>query len=312
MNLKIFLILIFFFIIKNNQLLAIEEIKIILKVENEIITNVDLINENNYLIALNNEMLNLPKKKSLLLAKNSIVKEKIKKNEINKYFKKEYKYEISEKRLKDLSNKIGLNSTEELKEYFLKFNLNLSFVEEKIKNEDMWNRIIYNKYKNQINIDVNELKNRLKIEIKNNNNIVTKYNISEIQFNLNVGESLEQKYNQIINSINSDGFKIASNLYSVSETSKFGGKIGWINKTSMSRSILDELEKLNIGEITKPIKIRNFFLILKIEDKKESKIKIDFEKELEKLINFEANKQFNQFSLIYLNKIKQNTFISEQ
>ena len=312
MNLKIFLILIFFFIIKNNQLLAIEEIKIILKVENEIITNVDLINENNYLIALNNEMLNLPKKKSLLLAKNSIVKEKIKKNEINKYFKKEYKYEISEKRLKDLSNKIGLNSTEELKEYFLKFNLNLSFVEEKIKTDDMWNRIIYNKYKNQINIDVNELKNRLKVEIKNNNNIVTKYNISEIQFNLNVGESLEQKYNQIINSINSDGFKIASNLYSVSETSNFGGKIGWVNTTSMSRSILDELEKLNIGEITKPIKIRNFFLILKIEDKKESKIKIDFEKELEKLINFEANKQFNQFSLIYLNKIKQNTLISEQ
>ena len=312
MNLKVFLILIFFFIIKNNQLLAIEEIKIILKVENEIITNVDLLNEKNYLIALNNEMLNLPKKKSLLLAKNSIVKEKIKKNEINKYFNKEYKYEISETRLKDLSNKIGLNSTEELKEYFLKFNLNLSFVEEKIKIDTMWNRLIYNKYKNQIDIDVNELKNRLKIEITNNNNLVTEYNISEIQFNLNVGESLEQKYNQIINSINDDGFKVASNLYSVSETSKFGGKIGWINKTSMSRSILDELEKLNIGEITKPIKIRNLFLILKVEDKKESKIKIDFDKELKKLINFETNKQFNQFSLIYLNKIKQNIFISEQ
>ena len=312
MNLKIFLILIFFFIIKNNQLLAIEEFKIILKVENEIITNVDLLNEKNYLIALNNEILNLPEKKFLLLAKNSIVKEKIKKNEINKYFDKEYKYEISEKRLKNLSNKIGLNSTEELKEYFLKFNLNLTFVEEKIKTEDMWNRLIYNKYKNQVDIDVNELKNRLKIEITNNNNIVTKYNISEIQFNLNVEESLEQKYNQIINSINNDGFKVASNLYSVSETSKFGGKIGWINKTSMSRSILDELEKLNIGEITKPIKIRNLFLILKIEDKKESKIKIDFDKELKKLINIERNKQFNQFSLIYLNKINQNIFISDQ
>ena len=175
----------------------------------------------------------------------------------------------------------------------------------------MWSRLIYNKYKNQIDIDVNELKNRLKIEIKNNNNIVTKYNISEIQFNLNVEESLEQKYDQIINSINNDGFKVASNLYSISETSKFGGKIGWINKTSMSKYIVDELEKLNIGEITKPIKIRSLFLILKIEDKKESKIKIDFEKELKKLINIETNKQFNQFALIYLNKIKQSTFISD-
>ena len=312
MNLKIFLIFIFFFIIKNNQLLAIEEIKIILKVENEIITNVDLLNEMNYLIALNNEMLNLPEKQSLSLAKNSIIKEKIKKIEINKYFNKEYKHEISETGLKNLSNKIGLNSTEELKEYFSKFNLNISFIEEKIKIEDMWSRLIYNKYKKQIDIDVNELKNRLKIEIANNNNIVTKYNISEIQFNLNIEENLEQKYNQIINSINNDGFKIASNLYSISETSKFGGKIGWINKTSMSRSILDELEKLNIGEITKPIKIRNLFLILKIEDKKESEIKIDFDKELEKLINLEKDKQFHQYSLIYLNKIKQNTFISDQ
>ncbi len=312
MNLKIFLIFIFFIITKNNQLLAIEDIKIILKVENEIITNIDLLNEKNYLIALNNEILNLPEEKSLLLAKNSIVKEKIKKNEINNYFNEEYKYEISEIMLKNLTNRIGLNSIEELKEYLQKFNLNLSFIEEKIKNEDMWNRLIYNKYKNQINIDVKELKNRLKIEIKNNNNMLTEYNISEIQFNLNIGESLEQKYNQIINSINSNGFKIASNLYSVSETSKFGGKIGWINKTSISGPVLDELEKLNIGEITKPINIRNFFLILKIEDKKESKIKINFEKELKKLINFETNKQFKQFSLIYLNKIKQNIFISEQ
>ncbi len=312
MNLKIFLILTFIFIIKNNQLLSLEEYKIILKVENDIITNVDLINEKKYLIALNNEILNLPEEKFLQIAKNSIVKEKIKKNEVKKHFEENYKYEFSEAVLKNYSNRLGLNNIDELKEYFAKFNLNLDFVKAKIKNDDMWNRIIFNKYKNQINVNINELKNRLKKEIKNNQNIVTEYNISEIQFNLNVGENLEQKYNQIINSINNNGFKVASNLHSISETSKFGGKIGWVNKTSMSRSILDEIEKLNIGEITKPIKIRNLFLILKIEDRKESKIKIDFDKELIKLINLEKNKQFNQFSFIYLNKIKQNIFISAQ
>ncbi len=311
MNLKIFLIFIFFIITKNNQLLAIEDIKIILKVENEIITNIDLLNEKNYLIALNNEILNLPEEKSLLLAKNSIVKEKIKKNEINNYFNEEYKYEISEIMLKNFTNRIGLNSTEELKEYLQKFNLNLSFIEEKIKNEDMWNRLIYNKYKNQLNIDVKELKNRLKIEIKNNSNILTEYNISEIQFNLNIGESLEQKYNQIINSINSNGFKIASNLYSISETSKFGGKIGWINKTSISGPVLDELEKLNIGEITKPIKIPNGYLILKLNNKKEIKGKLDIKKELNKLINLEKTKQLNNFSIIFYKRLKQNIIINE-
>ncbi len=312
MNLKIFIIIIFFFIIKNNQLLALEEYKIILKVENDIITNVDLINEKKYLIALNNEILNLPEEKFLQIAKNSIVKEKIKKNEIKKYFEGNYKYEFSEAVLKNYSNRLGLDSIDELKKYFSKFNLNLNFVKAKIKNDEMWNRIIFDKYKNQVNVDVNELKNRLKKEIRNNQNIVTEYNISEIQFNLNVGENLEQKYNQIINSINNNGFRVASNLHSISETSKFGGKIGWVNKTSMPSSISDELEKLNIGEITKPINIRNLFLILKIEDKKESKIKIDFDKELKKLINLETNKQFNQFSLIYLNKIRQNIFISDQ
>ena len=123
---------------------------------------------------------------------------------------------------------------------------------------------------------------------------------------------LKKKYEIIKNSINEIGFKKTATIYSESASSKRNGKIGWVNKTSMSRSISDELAKLNIGEITKPIKIRNLFLILKIEDKKESKIKIDFDKELKKLINFERNKQFNQFSLISLNKITQNIFISDQ
>ncbi len=311
MNLKVLLILIFFIVIKSGQLQANEEFKIIIKVENEIITNIDLINEKNYLSALNNEILNLPEDKSLLLARNSIIKEKIKLNEINKHYKEGYKYKISQSMLKGLANKIGLNTVEELENYFLKFNLDLNFVKNKMKNADMWNRIIYKKYNNQINIDNEELKNRLRIESGNNNTVI-EYNLSEIQFTLNINETLEQKYSKIIQTINKDGFKVASNLHSVSETSDFGGKIGWINKTSMPRTILNELEKLKIGELTKPIKIRNLFLIIKIEDKKESKIEIDFDKELEKLINFEKNKQFNQFSLIYLNKIKQNIFISDQ
>ena len=311
MNLKVLLILIFFIVIKSGQLQANEEFKIIIKVENEIITNIDLINEKNYLSALNNEILNLPKEKSLLLAKNSIIKEKIKLNEINKHFGEEYKkYEVTQTMLKSLAKKIGLNSVEELKKYFLKFNLDINFVKNKMKNGDMWNRIIFKKYKNQISIDTEELKNRLKIESGKNNTVI-EYNLSEIQFSLNIDETLKQKYNDITKSINNDGFKIASNLYSVSETSDFGGKIGWINKTSMPRTIINELEKLKIGEITKPIKIGNLYLILKVEDKKESKVKVNLEKELEKLINYEKNKQFNQFSLIYLNKIKQNTFVSD-
>ena len=189
MNLKVLLILIFFIVIKSGQLQANEEFKIIIKVENEIITNIDLINEKNYLSALNNEILNLPEDKSLLLARNSIIKEKIKLNEINKHYKEGYKYKISQSMLKGLANKIGLNTVEELENYFLKFNLDLNFVKNKMKNSEMWNRIIYKKYNNQINIDNEELKNRLRIESGNNNTVI-EYNLSEIQFTLNINETL--------------------------------------------------------------------------------------------------------------------------
>ena len=118
-------------------------------------------------------------------------------------------------------------------------------------------------------------------------------------------------YKIIVESIDRTGFENTSNLYSISNNAKFGGKIGWINKTQLSKKIINEIKKIKVGNITRPIQANNGFLILKLANKRKIETKINFEKELKKVIIYEKNKQLNQLSLIYFNKIKQNILISE-
>ena len=108
------------------------------------------------------------------------------------------------------------------------------------------------------------------------------------------------------------GFKNTASLYSLSQTASVGGNIGWIKEENLSPKILDELYKIKSGEITNVIKIGNNFLILKIEEIKKSKIEINKEIKLKEMIDFERNKQLNQFSSIYFNKIKINYSIDEK
>ena len=117
--------------------------------------------------------------------------------------------------------------------------------------------------------------------------------------------------NKIKNSISEIGFNNTANIYSISDSSKFGGKIGWIEETSLSKKITDELNNIKIGEYTNIIQIGNNFLILMIDDIKIKKININKEDELKKLINFETTKQLTQFSKIFFNKSKINYKINE-
>ena len=125
-------------------------------------------------------------------------------------------------------------------------------------------------------------------------------------------EKLEDQFEQIKLSIKDIGFKNTANIYSISQSSKFGGDLGWVSENSLSKKISKKLSKLKKGEITDPINIGNTFLIVKIDEIKINKIKIDKEKELEKLIQAETNKQLNIFSRIYFDKSKINYSISEK
>jgi len=300
-----FLLFIFSTLIKADNKITIE-----VQIGNEIITNIDVENEKRYLIALNNNLKNIPKKQLHILSKNSIIREKIKKIELLKFydFNKADKY--TDDLLKDFFTRIGFNSLEEFNAYLITFNLDIKDIAEKLKIETLWNELIFNKFKDQVYINKEELKK--KVNNQKNKNTFVEYNLSEILFLLNSSEKLEDKYNLILKNIEESGFKNSANIFSISESSKFGGEIGWINESQLNELFLKEISSIDINGLTKPIQTSGGYLILKLNEKRKKEEKIDLEKALNYMIIKEKNRQLSQFSLIYFNKIKQNLFVSEK
>jgi peptidyl-prolyl cis-trans isomerase SurA len=278
--------------------------KIVYRIQNEIITNVDIKNEFKYLVALNNTLKELDKKKILTISSESIIKEKIKKIEISKNFKKiKVEKEYLNALLKNTYSRLGLKSLNDFELYLKDYDLILKNIEKKITIDALWNELIYDKYASQITINKEQIKKKI---LKNEKVQSKEYHLSEIIFNVVSKGEIEKKYKEISKSINQIGFENSASLYSISETSKIGGVIGWINENSLNNEIKMNIKNLKIGEISKPMILSNGVLILKVVNTKHTKINIDVESELKKAINYERNRQLNQFSQIYYNKIKKN------
>ena len=84
-----------------------------------------------------------------------------------------------------------------------------------------------------------------------------------------------------------------------------------MDSQNLSNKILKEIEKISTNDNTVPIIITNGFLILKLENIKKEKIKINLEEQLNKAIKYETDKQLNTFSKIYFDTIKINTNLDE-
>ena len=310
-NIKLLCIIILI-LFKNNLVFSNNEIEILFKVDNEIITNIDVEKEKRYLIALNNKLSEIPASQLNIIAKESLIKEIIKKKELNKFFDLNKTNEYSEKVAKNFYKRLNFKNEKEFESYLKNFNIKKNFILEKIKQESLWNQMIYDRFRYQINIDKKKLRKILQKKISNNEYKNEDFNISEILFQLNSNEDLDTKLNVIKKSISELGFENTANIYSVSPSSKFGGKIGWIQKNQLSEVLLKEIMQVKKNELTQPIQANNGYLIIKLNDKRIVNKEVNFEDELSKLVNFEKEKQYNQISNIFYNKIKQNTYISEQ
>mgnify|MGYP001339898377 FL=1 len=303
------IILVIFFLFINKNAFSENKFYIVAKVNNEIITNYDVEIESNYLKLLNPNLNQLDKNRVIGIAKNSLINEIIKKKQLEKIFDFDQSQKIIDQIFKDFYTNLGFSKEKEFDQVLKnKKTYSILEVKEKIKIDFLWNKLIYNLHNKQIKIDKNKLLNK----IKNSDQYKNQYLLSEIFFNKEKNESLENKVNKIKKSIDDVGFNNTASLYSISDTSSVGGKIGWINEENLSPKILEELYKIKSGEITEMIKIGNNFLILKIEEIKKNKIKIDNEMKLKEMIDFERNRQLNQFSNIYFNKIKINYSIDEK
>ena len=301
----IFLVFIFFIFNTNSNSL---ENKILIKIENQIITSLDVNNEYKYLVALNPSLKNSSKEDIIKLSKRSILQEKIKKIEIDKNFNNpKINQEFLEQILQNIYSKIGLDSLNDFKEYLIKNNIDFENVKNKLEVETLWNELIFIKFSSKVKINENNLREK----INNNSKYLKSYLLSEISFEVSNLKNLEDKFIEISNVIKNKGFDFAALKYSVSPTSSLGGKLDWINENSLNKNIKLAISNLEINDFTKPITVPGGFLILQVNNIKNTKIEIDVEKELNKLKNYEKNNQLNQYSNIYFNKVKKDLEISE-
>jgi peptidyl-prolyl cis-trans isomerase SurA len=295
------------FLIFNTSANTLEN-KILLKIENQIITSLDVNNEYKYLVALNPTFKDSKKDDVIELSKRSVLQEKIKKIEIDKNFNNpKIPQKFLEQILQNIYSKIGFANLDEFEKYLLSKNIDLEIVKKKLEIEALWNELILMKFSSKIKINEKELRNR----IKNNNKFIKSYLLSEITFEVSNLKELDNKFQEISKVINDKGFDFAALKYSVSPTSNLGGKLDWINENSLNKNIRLAIDNLKINDFTKPINLASGFIILQINDIKNNEIKIDIDKEFNKLKNYEKNNQLNQYSIIYFNKVKKDLEISE-
>ena len=280
------------------------ETKIIHRIQNEIITNIDIKDEFKYLLALNNSLKELDNEKILGISNDSIIKEKIKKIEISKHFETmEIQEDYMNFLLKNIFLKLNLKSLNEFEIYLKDYDLTLDEIKRKLTIEALWNELIIKKYTSQININEDQIRKK---NLENNYVQTKEYKLSEIIFEIENKEEIKKKNSEIINSIAEIGFENSALIYSISQSTKTGGNIGWINENSLGNKIRESISYLKIGQISEPIILSTGILLLKIVDIKNSKIDVDLEAEFKKAINYERNRQLNQYSKIYYNKIKKN------
>ena len=286
---------------------------IIYKIDNEIITSYDIKKEVKYLISMNTNLSSLEENEILKLATQSIIKEKIKIIELKKYYSlgENTNNKIVTQVTSEIYRGLGIKNEEEFMVYLSTFNIQIDWVKEKFEIESLWNDLIYRKYENQILIDRDKIKEQVSKEFKTKKRNKRLF-LSEILIKLTKEGDQLTLITEVKKKIEEIGFGNTANTYSISKTANKGGRIGWVNESSLSSMIVKEIKNLKKGEITMPIKLTSGFLILKVNDIEIIEIKVDLEKITDSRINNELNKQLDQFSTLYFNKTKTNTKIDAQ
>ena len=295
----------------SSTLIAEDRYEIVVSIDNKIITNFDIQKEINYLLALNPSLNNLPKKQIYEIAKESLVREEIKEKEILKYYNINYKDPELSLLIENIYNRLNIANENEFNKYLSNFDLSIEMISAKLAIEKAWNRLIFEKFNQFINLDELRLKKELEKNLSQPQT-QNRYLISEILFQSKDDKEYQEILRNIKKTIKENSFETAASIYSISDSSKNGGEIGWVNKNEISDTIYNVLNKLSIGQFTQPIKIASGFLIIYLNDIKKEEQEFNVDEELKKMIISEKNRQFNEFSIIHFKKIEQQIFINEK
>ncbi len=278
---------------------------IILKIENEIITNFEIKNKILSTLILSNQEINQKNIDSIKnKALDSLTQLKLKKIELSKY-------NISDDldRVNKYLNSISSNDINSLKLKFEKNNVEFDLFIEEIKTEFKWQKFIYEVYSKKINIDGVSLDGEVKKILKDKVDI-TEYRISEIEVERKLNQSPKDVILNIQEKIDQLGFETTALNYSIASSSSNKGDLGWINSKSLSRKFFNVISKMNINDISSPIQKQNVVIFLKLTDKRKTKAEnIDVDELKKKLISQKKNELFNLYSRSHLSKLKNKSLI---
>ena len=307
---KVKVLFIFSILFLNFQNLNSLENKILFKVDNEIITTMDIFEEIKFLKAFNPEIKNLKETELIEISKNSILRSIIKKIELRNVVEE---LKVDDKFLSNLIiskySKIGIDTFEKFEIYLNDKNLDIKLIKEKFTIELIWNDYIYQKFYKKVVIDREKIKREILQSPQKENQ--REFLLSEINFNATDKTDLKSKYERIISDIEKLGFKKTALKHSNSESASNGGLIGWVKEDNLNLTIKEIISELKIGQVSKPIRTSSGFIILKIEDEKLYVSKLNINEKVEEIIKFKTNDQLSQFSKMYFNKIKKNKIINE-
>jgi len=299
-------ILFLFLIFLKSEINAYEN-KIVVKVDNEIITSIDILNEIDYLTFINKDLKKFEKEKIYEISKNSLIREKVKKIEVLKNFNEmKVDEQYLDATIKNYITRLNISSFESFTNQINKYGLDIKNIKQRFTIELLWNQLIYKKYFNSVKVD----KELIKKEFQQTNK-QKEFLLSEIVFNVQDNENIQDKYKLIENTIKEQDFNRAAAIHSTSDSASSGGILGWIKQSSIDPKINNELKNMAINQFTKPIVVPGGFLILKINNIRETEKKNNFEKEVELIFEEKINQQLNQFSNIYFNKVLKSIAINE-
>ena len=306
--LRVILITLLFLIYNFKNIQAIEN-KILFKIDNDIITTIDIYEEIKFLKAFNPQINNLSDKELFEISKKSIIRDKIKKIEISKYVDE---IKVADKFLLQLIkkkySKIGIDSIDSFESYLKNYDLNIDLIKKKFAIELIWNDLILQKFNSKIIIDKEKIKKEI---LKNPKKIQKEILLSEIVFSISKKSEYKKKYEEILADIKQTGFKNAALIHSISNTASAGGSIGWIKEDNLNKNLKEKILHLKKGQYSEPILTSSGFLIIKIEDERENKLEFNLNNKIDELTQFKRNEQLNQFSNIYFNKIKKDLIFDD-
>jgi len=279
--------------------------KILVKIENEIITNFDVQNKiiSSLILAkkeINQVNINNFKKASL----ENLVQNRLKKIELRKY-----NIKSDEKQINSYLNSISSNNIENLKNAFKGYDLDFIEFTDEIDVEFRWRKFIYQMYKKKINIKPEDVAQEILDNLKKKNNIV-EYNLSEIEILSNNNSSNLETITLIQDEIKIAGFESAVSKFSISSSSTKNGELGWINSNSLSKEFVKILNKMQKGQVSDTKKKQDKIFFLKLNDKKiSSYTNTDFDKLKNDLLIQKQNELFNLYSNSHISKLKNANLI---